>query len=192
METLVINTDAFEMTEEQFFRFCVQNHDLRIERDYKKQLFIMSPTGGTTGSRNFSISFQLGKWNEKYKLGYAFDSSTGFTLPNNAMRSPDAAWIEKSKWETLPEKEKESFAHICPDFIIELKSKSDSLKNLQEKMEEWLSNGCLLGWLIDFENEIVFIYRQNDSLEKINFFDKKISGEDVLHGFELDLSELKC
>ena len=157
METLVINTDAFEMTEDQFFRFCIQNRDLKIERNYNKQIFIMSPTGFETGKRNAEIIFQLENWNRKYKSGYVFDSSTGFTLPNNAVRSPYAAWIKKERADNLSENEKKQFAHICPDFIIELKSKSDSLKNLQEKMEEWINNGCGLGWLIDFEDKKTYI-----------------------------------
>ncbi len=190
METVVINTDAFEMTEDQFFRFCVQNRNLKIERDCKKQLFIMSPTTSETGNHNAEIIYQLANWNRKDKPGYVFDSNAGFTLPNGAMRSPDASWIEKSKWEKLSEKEKESFAHICPDFIIELKSKSDSLKNLQEKMEEWMNNGCLLGWLIDFADKKIHIYKPEKEIQKVSFYERPLLGEEVLPGFELNLKEI--
>src|SRR5438309_1361722 len=110
METLIINTDAFQMTDEQFARFCADNRDLRIERDSKQNIYIMSPTYSETGNKNSEINFQLRAWNKKHKLGYTFDSSAGFTLPNKAMRSPDAAWIKKERWESLTAKQKKSFA----------------------------------------------------------------------------------
>ena len=192
METLVINTDAFEMTEDQFYKFCVQNRDLKIERDSKKQIFVMSPTTFDTGNRNAEIIGQLSIWNRKHKLGYVFDSSTGFTLPNKAVRSPDAAWIKKERVMKLSEKDKHQFAHICPDFIVELRSKSDSLKNLQDKMDEWISNGCRLGWLIDFEEKKILVYKPGKAVQEVSFMIQpgSIGGEDVLPGFELNLKEI--
>ena len=190
METLVVNTDAFEMTEVQFVKFCTENRDLRIERDSNKQIFIMSPTFSFTGNFNTQIIFQLENWNRKHKPGYVFDSSTGFTLPNKAMRSPDTSWIKKERWETLSREEKESFAPIWPDFIIELKSKTDHLPALKNKMQEWMQNGCCLGWLIDLEEKKVYVYNNEIEFSIVEFSQKTISGGGILPGFELDLTEL--
>jgi len=192
MGTLTLNTEAIEgFTDEQFFRFCVQNRDVRIERDSNKQIFIMPPTYSITGKYNASISTQLGIWNEKCKLRYCFDSNAGFTLPNTAMRAADVAWISKERWDKLSKKEKDRFANICPDFIIELRSGSDVLKTLQDKMQEWMDNGCHLAWLIDPDEEKVYIYRENKTNDVISSFDNKVSGEEVLIGFELDLNKIK-
>ncbi len=193
MGTLTLNTEAIKgFTDEQFFRFCVQNRDFRIERNNdKKNIIIMPPTGSETGDRNSEINFQLRNWNHKYKAGYCFDSSAGFTLPSEAMWSPDAAWISNERWEKIPEQDKKQFAHICPDFIIELRFESDVLKTLQDKMQEWMDNGCRLAWLIDPGEEKVYIYRENKTNDVISSFDKKVSGEDVLIGFELELNKIK-
>ena len=159
--------------------------------DENKQIYIMSPTRGITGNRNMAVSAILYLWNKNKKTGYVFDSSSGFTLPSGAMRSPDAAWIKKEKWEALSIEDREKFAHICPDFIIEIKSKTDSLKEQQNKMQEWLENGCCLGWLIDFDNKIVYIYKPKHEVSVINTFATPISDEDVLQGFELNLNEIE-
>lgn len=191
MEAITLYTEKLTgFDEEQFFQFCIQNQELKFERDKNQNIIIMSPTGTLTGNYNFKIIRILGNWNELNNLGYCFDSSTGFTLPNKAMRSPDAAWIAKKRWENIPLNDKERFAHICPDFIIELKSKTDSLTTLQNKMQEWLENGCRLGWLIDFENKTVYVYKPNHEVSVINSFKNPISGEDVLIGFELNLNEI--
>ncbi len=186
METLSINTKALNMTDEEFFNLCSQNRDLRIERDAYQQIFIMSPTGFITGNRNAEILAQLINWNNNEKKGYISDSSTGFILPSGAMRSPDAAWILKESMDKLSIQEKERFPHICPDFIIEIRSKSDALKELQNKMQEWIDNGCRLGWLIDFENKISYIYKPVQEVTEQSF-DKNLNGDDVLPGFELEL-----
>jgi Uma2 family endonuclease len=191
METLTLNANRRILTEKQFLYLCVQNRDLRFERDKKGNILIMSPAFSVTGKYNAYISAKLWNWNNKYKLGYVFDSSAGFTLPNGAMRSPDASWIAKKRWEKIPQYDRERFAHICPDFVIELRSKSDSLQQLQEKMKEWIENGCRLGWLIDPVQEKVFIYRANNENSVINSFRVKLSGEDVLPNFKLDLSKMK-
>lgn len=192
METYVINTKAFgEMTEEQFYQFCQSNKPLHFEKNSNGQIVIMPPTGSETGLRNANITGQLWAWNEKSNLGIVFDSNAGFTLPNKAVRAADASWISKERWQQVPAADKERFAHICPDFIIELMSKNDDLEELKKKMEEWMENGCRLAWLIDVKNEKVYIYRKDGSQHMISSFDEIVSGEEVLPGFELDLKKLK-
>jgi Uma2 family endonuclease len=189
METYIINTKSVNLTDEQFFQLCVQNKEIRFERDKYKNIILMAPTGTISGYYHSDFITELNIWNRKTKLGYCFDSSAGFTLPDGSVRNPDAAWIEKSRWEKIPLKDKKRFAHICPDFVIEVLSETDSLKQQQEKMEEWIKNGCRLGWLIDIENRKVYIYKPNRK-PQVRYFSSILSGEDVLPGFELDLSEL--
>jgi Uma2 family endonuclease len=190
--TLPIKGDLSDsMSEQEFFDFCQQNDLWRIERDENKQIIIMPPTNANTGNQNLELSFQLELWNRKNKTGISFDSSTGFTLPDGSVRSPDASWLAIEKWNQLSNKEKNQFAHICPDFVIELKSNSDNLKSLTSKMGKWIKNGCSLALLINPEDKTVSIYRKDGTIDKVTGFDKTISGEDVLPGFELDLSILK-
>jgi len=179
------------MTEDEFFHFCRQNPDLRVERSCKGEIIIMSPTGSRTGMRNSEINRQLANWNMEHRLGYVFDSSTGYKLPSGSERSPDASWVSRQKWEALSAEEQDKFAPVCPEFVIELKSPSDLLQTLQDKMEVWMSNGCQLAWLIHPERETVFIYRADGSRDELHGFDRRVSGEDVLPGFELDLSALR-
>ncbi len=146
----------------------------------------MSPTGGETGRRNLNISMQLGVWNERTGLGVAFDSSTMFQLPNGAFRSPDAAWVELSRWQALTLEEREGFCPLCPDFVIELCSPSDSLKTLREKMTEYIDNGTQLGWLIDPKSKQVEIYRPESSPKVLNA-PQMLSGNPVLPDFQLNL-----
>ena len=189
MQIVEIKTESLNLTEEQFFKFCVENKELRIERDKNKTIIIMAPTGGETGNSNIKLGTKVEVWNEKDNLGYCFDSNTGFTLPNKAMRSPDVSWIPKEKWDILPVDDRESFAHICPDFVIELISKSDIIKRTMEKMEEWIENGCRLGWLIDPGTRTTYIYKQKMEATQIPF-NETLSGEDVLVGFELKLDSI--
>ncbi|MGB3758943.1 MAG: Uma2 family endonuclease [Rivularia sp. (in: cyanobacteria)] len=178
-----------KMTDEQFFEFCRINRDLRIERNKYGEISIMPPTGSETGNRNFNIAVQLGKWSEKDGTGICFDSSTGFKLSTGAERSPDASWITLERWNSLSAEEKQSFAPICPDFVIELRSKSDNLKPLQEKMEEYMQEpGIQFGWLIDRKNRRVYVYRPQ-SVECLENPDS-VSGEDVLPGFVLNMSKV--
>ena len=188
-ETITLKADALNLTEEEFFNFCSQNKELKFEMDSNNQIYIMTPTGGITGNRNSEIIVQLGIWNKINKTGYVFDSSTGFNLPNGAMRSPDSAWIAKERWVGLSIEDRKRFPHICPDFIIELLSESDSLKTTKEKMQEWLNNGCRLAWLIDFESKTSYIYKPKREVIQQNF-EQILSGEEVLQGFELNLNEL--
>jgi Uma2 family endonuclease len=178
------------LTDEQFFAFCQENNHLKFERTSTGEIIIMSPTGGKTSNINFKIYMQLGIWNEKASSGILFDSSGGFSLPSGAMRSPDAAWIALDRWNALTEDEKEQFPPICPDFVIELKSKTDSLKTLQKKMQEWVENGCRLAWLIDVEAHNVYIYRVAQEAEEYPFSKGLLSGENVLPGFTLNLQLL--
>jgi Uma2 family endonuclease len=179
------------MTDEEFFHFCQDNRAMKFERTASGQIIVMSPTGFITGDRNREILYQLTKWNKRYKLGRAVDSDTGFYLPNGAMRNPDAAWVSNESLSKIPKKELESFPHLCPDFIVELKSKSDSIQELKATMKEWMDNGCLMGWLIDAEEEIVFVYERGKKIRQHKNFDLPLSGESVLPGFELILSELR-
>jgi len=180
------------LTNEEFIRFCMDNSELRIERNAEGEILINMPTYSKTGEINSEVNYQLVSWNKKHKLGKTFDSSTGFDLPSSAMRSPDASWVSAERWNSLNEEEKGQFAQICPDFVIEIKSETDFLPQLKEKMlKDWIGNGCRLGWLIVPESETVFIYREDGTIGKVVGFDNKLSGEDVLQNFELELSELR-
>ncbi|BCL34904.1 Uma2 family endonuclease [Nostoc sp. MS1] len=177
------------MTDDQFFDFCQLNGDFRIERNHLGDLLIMAPTGAETDGRNFNLIVQLGIWTKQDATGVGFGSSGGFTLPNGAVRSPDAAWIKKARWEAIPLEQRKKFAPICPEFVVELRSETDSLKTLQEKMEEYISNGTELGWLLDRKQRKVFIYRPNQAVKELDN-PSTLSGEDVLPGFVLDLSQI--
>jgi len=181
------NPETAPITDEQFYQLCITNRELKLERTAKGDLIIMPPTGGETSKFNSEINLDLGLWNRQTKLGITFDSSGGFKLPNGAERSPDAAWIPLAKWESLTPKQQEKFPPICPDFVIELRSPSDSLKLLQEKMQEYIENGTRLGWLINRKNRQVEIYRQGREKEIVEN-PTTLSGEDVLPGFVLNLS----
>ena len=183
---LEINCDSLQMTDEQFFQLCQDNRDLRFERNSNGDILIMPPTGGETGNRNSSINYQLYAWNLQNKLGITFDSSTGFKLPNKADRSPDASWIPLKKWNNLTPQQRQKFLPLCPDFVIELRSPSDSLKTLQNKMKEYLENGTKLGWLINPKAKQVEIYRQGKEVEILDN-PTTLSGEDLLPDFVLDL-----
>ncbi len=176
----------FQLTEEQFFQLCRLHPDLRIERNKEGALIIMPPTGGWSGNRNSKLTTRLELWAEADGTGLTFDSSTEFRLPNGGDRSPDAAWIRLLLWNGLTTEEQEGFPPICPDFVVELRSKSDSLNQLQAKMQEYIDSGLRLGWLIDPQNQRVEIYRQG--LQKVVLQSPStLSGEDVLPGFVLDL-----
>ncbi|MBP0009506.1 Uma2 family endonuclease [Roseofilum sp. Belize Diploria] len=189
-ETLLLTlpkTLKLYVTQEQFEALAASNRELRLERTAKEELIVNPPTGWETGKCNFSIIGQLYGWYEDNgNLGKAFDSSTGFILPNGAIRSPDACWISQERWDALTDEQKGTFPHICPDFVVELRSKSDSLKSLQEKMQEYIENGAKLGWLIDPQHRTVEIHRVGLEVEKL-FNPVELSGEEVLAGFMLNL-----
>ncbi len=180
---------TIDLTDEQFFQLCQNNRDLRFERTAKGEILIMPPTGGETSNRNIELAFQLQAWSRQNNLGKAFDSNGGFTLPNGAVRAPDASWVKRDRWEALSPEQKEKFAPLCPDFVVELLSSSDSLKKVREKMQEYLENGARLGWLIDPKNQQVEIYRPNQDVEILEN-PATMSGEDVLPGFVLSLEQI--
>ncbi|MBV5262221.1 Uma2 family endonuclease [Synechococcus moorigangaii CMS01] len=197
--TLLIQSDTapFEvsfpaiatMGKAEFYAFCQANPELRIEQTATGEVVIMSPATSDTGNRNFNLAIQLGIWAEKDGTGLGFDSSAGFTLPNGAIRSPDAAWVCREKWDNLSDEEKNSFAPICPDFVIELRSKSDSLKMLQAKMVEYIENGVALAWLIDRQNRTVHIYRPQQTPQILEN-PETVSADPELQGFILSLAKI--
>jgi Uma2 family endonuclease len=190
MTAITLNLDSIiKLTSEQFYQLCEENPDLKLERNANGELIVMPPTGGETGKRNVKVTTQLDLWNEQTELGEVFDSSTGFTLPNKADRSPDASWVEKSRWSALTPEQREKFIPLCPDFVIELVSPSDSLKKSQEKMQEYMENGCRLGWLINRKKREVEIYRPGQDVEVLQS-PLTLSGENVLPGFVLNLQKI--
>ena len=180
----------WNITEEKFFEFCQINRDLRIETNKFGELLIMSPTGSETGNRSLGIAAQLYFWAEREGSGIAFDSSAGFILSTGVEKSPDASWIRLERWQSLSQEQKEKFAPICPDFVVELMSPSDSLKTLQAKMEEYMAEPEIkLGWLIDRKERKVYIYRPGMSTECLEN-PESVSGEAVLPGFVLNMSKV--
>jgi Uma2 family endonuclease len=188
-DTLTLKLDTVYLTDEQFYQLCQNNPDLKFEKTAHNQLIVMSPTGGITGNRNLKLTQQLANWCDQDGTGIAFDSSTCFHLPNGAFLSPDAAWIKLAQWNSLTPEQQQKFPPICPDFVIELRSPSDSLKPLQEKMHEYLSNGTHLGWLINPQNQQVEIYRLGKTKELL-ISPTVLLGEDVLPNFILYLQHI--
>jgi Uma2 family endonuclease len=190
MTTLTLNLNPIiKLTDEQFFQLCQENENIRLERTAKGELIIMSPAGGEASNRNAGLTAQTWIWNEQNKLGKVFDSSTGFKLPNGADRSPDASWVILERWNALTSEQKKKFPPICPDFVVELMSPSDSLKETQDKMKEYRDNGARLGWLINRKSRQVEIYRQGAEVEVLSS-PATLSGEDVLPGFVLSLESI--
>lgn len=178
-----------KLDDEDFFALCQANQDVRIERTTNGDLIIMPPTGGKTGTRNFHLTGKFSNWVEADGAGKGFDSSTGFTLPNGAKRSPDVAWVRRERWDTLTKKEQEQFPPLCPDFVVELRSRTDALASLKQKMEEYIENGAQLGWLIDPVKRKVYIYRPGMPVEQLDK-PESISGAPLLPGFTLILGPL--
>lgn len=190
MTALTLNIPStLKLTDEQFYQLCLANRDLRLELTAQGELIVMPPTGGGTGKRNIKISTQLEIWSSQNNLGVTFDSSTGFKLPNGATRSPDASWVSKERWESLTSQQQEQFPPLCPDFVVELRSPSDALAELRDKMQEYLENGSRLGWLIDPQTQQSEIYRTNQEVEIMRSA-TTLSGEDVLPGFVLNLTQI--
>ena len=180
-------TIGLYVTQEQFAALAAANRDLRLERTAQGELIVNPPTGWETGRRNWSISGELYLWwRNAGEPGEAFDSSTGFILPNGATRSPDASWVSRERWDALTPEQKGTFANICPDFVVELRSSSDTLKSVQEKMREYIDNGAKLGWLIDPQHRRVEIYRLALAVEVLEN-PAELSGEAVLPDFVLNL-----
>ena len=190
MSALTLTLDpVVQVSREQFYQICANNPDLQLERNANGELVIMSPTGSETSSWNSDLTTDLNIWNRQNLTGKVFDSSGGFSLPNGADRSPDAAWIPIEKWNAFTPEQRKKFLPICPDFALELLSPSDSWLKGQLKMQEYMDNGCRLGWLIDPENKRVAIYRIGQPVEIIEA-PSNLSGEDVLQGFILNLKNI--
>jgi Uma2 family endonuclease len=187
MDRFVVNTQGIPFSDEDFFRLCAQNKDLRIERTADQQIIFMPPTGGITGDYNSEINARFRQWQWYAVSGKIFDSSTGFRLPNGAMRSPDVAFVRQERWAQLSPQQQKRFPPLAPDFVLELRSESDALGPLQEKMQEYIENGTQLGWLLDRQ---VGIYRPDQAPVYRRGFDQQLSGEPVLPGFTLDLASL--
>lgn len=177
------------LTDAEFYEFCQSNRDWRIERDSCGDFIIMPPAGGESGRSNAKLIMQLGLWNERTRGGEVFDSSTGFTLPNGAIRAPDAAWVRSDRWNSLTLDQKKKFPPLAPDFIVELRSESDSMRPLRVKMREFIQCGARLGWLIDPIGRRVEIFRPGKRPQTLNTPDT-ISGEPELAGFTLDLAPI--
>ena len=179
---------AIKLSRKQLERFCADNRDLRIEQTAKGELIIMAPAFSESGEQNASLIIELGIWAREHG-GRVFDSSAGFTLPNKAMRAPDASWISQKRYDKIPKREMKKFAKICPDFVLELRSSSDRLRKLHEKMAEYIDNGARLGWLIDPLEKQVFVYRPGQQIEHLQN-PATLSGDPVLAGFTLDLARV--
>ncbi|MFS8815646.1 Uma2 family endonuclease [Synechococcus sp. R60.4] len=178
---------SLELTDEIFEQLCRQNPELRLERTAKGELVAMAPVSSESGLRNADLLGQLWQWNRRTSLGLVFDSSTGFALPNGAIRSPDAAWIAKERWQQLTPEQRRRFAPLCPDFVLELRSPSDDLAALQAKLQEYLENGSQLGWLIDPESQRVYVYRPGQPVQVLER-PAYLEGDPALPGFVADLS----
>ncbi|MEZ0542624.1 Uma2 family endonuclease [Fibrella arboris] len=198
MTTLVLpielepGADVFEqlrhMTDDEFYYFCQDNASFNFERDASGDIKSMGQTGGETGERNSELVAELVIWNRQTKLGFVYDSSTAFRLPNGAVRSPDASWITAERRNAFTPEQRKKFLPLCPDFLVELVSETDSQKATEEKMAEYMANACRLGWLINPKTQTAKVYRANGSIDVVTTFDVSLSGEDVLPDFSLALS----
>ena len=190
MTAITVNFNSIiDISDEQFFQLCIRNSDIKFERNANGEIIIMPPTGGETGRRNASLIGRFIIWNEQAKLGQVFDSSTGYKLPNKANRSPDVSWIRQERWDSLTSEQREKFIPLAPDFALELMSPSDTLVNVRAKMREYLDNGVKLGWLINPKAKQIEIYRLGQDVELLDS-PQSISGEDILPGFTLDLTDI--
>ena len=189
-EPLVLRTrPALDLTEDQFFALCQLNRDLRIERNAEGEWLIMPPAGGGTGRREAEIIFQLAQWAKRDRTGLVYSPSTGFRLANTAVRAPDAAWVLRSRLDAIPAEQQEKFLPLCPDFVLELRSPTDRLADVQAKMVEYLANGARLGWLLDPEPRHVYVYRPDAPVARLDR-PETVAGDPVLPGFVLDLREI--
>lgn len=185
---LAINIPQIDtFSDEELYAFCRANPELRIERNEKGQIVIMPPTGIETSFRNTDLITEINIWNRKSRLGRVSDSNGGYTLPDSSMRAPDVAWVSNERLATVSSSDLKKFAHVCPEFIIKLMSESDELADLQEKMNKWLANGVLLGWLIDPKRRQTYVYRLGHEPE-LKYFSDRLFGEDVLPDLEIKIS----
>ena len=183
---LTLDLHQVSFTDDQFYQLCLNNPELSIERSAQGALIVMAPVGGDSGSREADNIIDLGNWNRQTQLGKVFSSSTMFKLPGGGSRSPDAAWVEQSRWQALTPEQRQKFPPIAPDFVMELRSRTDDLATLQEKMQEYLNSGVRLGWLFNPQDQQVEIYRQGQAVE-VRSLPTLLSGEAVLPGFTLQV-----
>jgi Uma2 family endonuclease len=189
LDSIVLDTHSLGgFTDAEFYQFCLDNRNLKFERDAFANIIVKSNAGGKTGYYNTEILAELAIWNRQQKAGICFDSSTAFRLQNNAVRSPDAAWVAIERWNQLSEKEKEQFPPLCPDFVLEIKSASDQLSSLKSKMDEWVANGCRLAWLINPEDKTTLVY-SSGQIKTISF-QEVLSGGSLMSGLELVLGSI--
>ncbi len=178
-------------SDDDFFRFCQENPDLRVERTSNHEIIIMPPCGFDSSHSSGQAFTELSLWQRRIRAGRVLESSVGYILPDGAVLSPDASWVSPERLATVAPAELKKFPHLCPDFVVEVKSPSDQLKTLQEKMAQWLSNGVRLGFLINTETETAYLYRPGQAVEVVQGFDNELSGDPVLPGFRFDLRELR-
>jgi Uma2 family endonuclease len=177
------------MTDDELLRFCVANEVLRVEREANGDVLVMTPAGNRTGKRNTAIISALDVWAQADGRGYAFDSNTGFTLADGSMRSPDAAWVLAARWDALSEEEQNRFSPICPEFVVELRSESDRLPDVETKMEQWIANGAMVAWLVDPEAKTVVVYREGALPERL-LRPTTVIGDGPVAGFELGMGRI--
>jgi len=189
LDGLSVNLQSIRLTDDQFYRLCEDNPEMRLELSARGELIVMSPTGSKTGLRNSRLTTQLGNWARKHGRGVAFDSSTRFSLPNGAKRSPDASWVPNERWDALSAEEQDGFAPLCPDFVLELRSPRDSLDTLKKKMSEYLDNGASLGWLLDPLNKRIYVFRPGEPIQCLDN-PNRVEGEPTLPAFVLELDEI--
>ncbi len=180
---------ATPLSDEQLLRFCESNRDLPVGRDADGQLLVLTPVNPTTGHKELRIGRYLDAWADEDGRGLAFSSNSGFTLPDTSMRAPDAAWMSYEKWNRFSDEERHQFTHVCPDFVVELRSPSDALTQLQQKMESWIANGASLAWLIDLIERAITIYRPGREPECLDNL-SQVTGEAPVAGFVLPLNRI--
>ncbi|RYY14378.1 MAG: Uma2 family endonuclease [Cytophagaceae bacterium] len=191
-QPLVLRGLVTEFSDDEFFEFCQANSDLRLERNASGEIVIMTPAGYVSSAQSLEVQFQLTAWNKLQKLGRVAESSAGYIVPDKSTLSPDASWFSLATWEKVPAAKRHKFLPICPEFVVEVMSPSDTLTGSQAKMEQWLANGVQLGFLItDEPTETAYLYRPGQPVEIVRGFDHELSGEPVLPGFQLDLRELR-
>mgnify|MGYP002654475771 CR=1 FL=1 len=188
MDTVTLKLDTVNLTDEQFYRLCLVNGDRPLERNAQGDLIVMPPVGGLSGNREANFIADLVFWNRRTGLGKVFSSSTIFRLPNGGDRSPDAAWVSLERWQQLSREQQEKFPPLCPDFVIELRSRTDNLSDLQAKMQEYLTSGLRLGWLVNPQQQLVEIYHPNQAVVQVTL-PTTLNGESILPGFSLELGE---
>jgi Uma2 family endonuclease len=179
------------LSDDEFFELCQANPALSFERNAQHEIIIMPPAGSESSESSGESYGQVWLWNRQTRLGHVYESSAGFKLPDSSVRSPDVAWLSQAKWAQLTPEQRRKFPPVCPEFMVEVKSPSDDIKALQAKMEDYLANGMQLGFLLDVEGEIAYVYRHGQPAETVQGYDQELSGEPVLPGFRFDLRPLR-